>query len=282
MGAELLGEIRQEAAAAPNPVPSAEALAVHQMSVLVRESLANAVRGRPDIDYVRAICRYRLAGVSVGDKYDSRQFTSAVEQLARVAVSSLMAGELASVLPGLGIPSDFALVFDGVSIGSTAFSRHETLLVTGAVFTSARTGGFRARMLAAPSMGFSHKGHTMRDLIFKTLQEHPLHFDMALLRARVGVVGGDGAVVRGGETARHQSSGAANLIWAHLHPNSELQAVDWDLFHRLDIVGHRAAKASPMAMEVHNVGRTLASLFGLWMKIIGSYRSNTAAQFPSD
>lgn len=71
-----------------------------------------------------------------------------------------------------------------------------------------------------------------------------------------------GAVVRGGEAARHSSTKAANLLWQKLHPDAELQAVDWDLFHRVDIVGHRAGQATPMVMEVNEVSRSVSALFG--------------------
>ena len=254
-------EVRAEAAPLGEP-PCGNTAELHRMMILVRESLAHAVRGKSDLDFIRSLARYKLAGISIGVKYHSRHFASSVEHVAGFAVSTLTRDELATPLPALGIPSDVALVFDGVSIGATSFSRHETLMLIGAVITSHRTGQFRARLLAAPSMGFSHKGPVVRDLLLQTLHAHPFAYDMDTLRARVAVIGGDGAVVRGGEAARHQSSGAANLAWNALHPDSELQAVDWDLFHRVDIAGLRAAKAIPLAVEVHDVSRIMGSLFG--------------------
>ena len=51
---------------------------VGQMMILIRESLAHAVRGLPDLEFARSVARLRLAGVPVGDKYTSRQFTNSI------------------------------------------------------------------------------------------------------------------------------------------------------------------------------------------------------------
>ena len=39
----------------------------------------------------------------------------------------MLSEELNTPLPGLGIPTDFSISFDGVSLGATSFSRHETV-----------------------------------------------------------------------------------------------------------------------------------------------------------
>ncbi len=233
------------------------------MKVYVREVLGHAVRGMPDVEFMRSIARYRLAGLPVGTKYCSRQFVVAMEHLSGTAVSALTRDTLQRELPALGIPTDFALVFDGVSIGARAFSHHETLLMTGVVGTCACSGEFRARFLGAPSMGHSHSGSAIQSLLFSTLRDPPCAYEKDTLRARVAIFGGDGAVVRGGEAARHASSGAADLAWRSLHPDIELLAVDWDLFHRADVAGLRAAKNVPLALELHDVNRVMSSLFGV-------------------
>lgn len=195
------------------------------MSALVREALAGAVAGRPDSEFIRGISRLRLAGVDIGSKYHSRHFARSLEHLAGLAVTQLSVDALNLPLPALGIPSDMALIFDGVSIGATQFSRNETLLVVGVVSTSITTGACTARLLAAPSHGVSHSGQATVSLLLDTVGKSPFHMSTRNLRARLAVVGGDGAVVRGGEEARHSSSGAADLLWQRLHPNSELCAV---------------------------------------------------------
>ena len=236
---------------------------IKAMMVFIREAISNAVHGHPDIDFVRAIARYRLCGVDVGQKYHSEQFAVSIENLARNAVGALTKDELDRPLAALGIPSDVAIVFDGVSIGATHFSHHETLLVTGATFTCSRTGSLRARLLVAPSMGVSHKGADVRNTLFQALADAPLNCTHGWLRARVAVFGGDGAAVRGGEMARHKSSGAAELAWQALHPGVRLMCVDWDLFHRSDIAGLRAVKKVQMAKEIHDISQVIDSLFGV-------------------
>jgi hypothetical protein len=127
------------------------------------------VHGQPDINFVRTIARYRLAGVDVGHKYHSEQFAVSTENLARNAVSALTKDELERPLAALGIPSDVSIVFDGVSIGATQFSHHETLLLIGATFSCSQTGSIRARLLTAPIHGDlphwgRHSGHALPGL----------------------------------------------------------------------------------------------------------------------
>ena len=116
-------------------------------------------------------------------------------------------------LGGLGIKSDVGIMFDGVSIGATHFARHETLLLIGCSHTDARTGELRAQLIAAPSMGMFHDGTTQAALVLRALQSHPVQLGTRELRARVAIVGGDGAVARGGEEAIHSSTGTAELVW---------------------------------------------------------------------
>ena len=61
------------------------------------------------------------------------------------------------------------------------------------------------------------------------------------------------------------STGAAQLFWQALHPNANTEAslpTDWDMFHRLGLVVHNAIESSPCALEMFDVARVLASLFG--------------------
>ena len=224
--------------------------AVSTMCILLREALSGAVQGLADSAYIRGLARLKLAGADVGSKYHSRQFVRSAEYLAGQAIMVLTRESLDRHLPALAIPSDMALIFDGVSIGASSFATHETLLVIGVVVTRPEDGQCCDRLLAAPSHGWSHSGVATRDLLLEVVRARPLNLASSELRPHVGVVGGDGAVARGGEHARHVSSGAADLLWDRLQPRSSLRGVDWDLFHRTDIAGNRAAKASPMAQEV--------------------------------
>ena len=76
-----------------------------------------AATGGIAVDYARAVQRRQLA-----------------EHAAVACCRHLAASALSEICPGLGIPSDLSLVWDGVSIGGTMWSRGETLCVLGAGF----------------------------------------------------------------------------------------------------------------------------------------------------
>ena len=175
-----------------------------------------------------------------------------------------MAGHaLESILPGIGIVSDITLMWDGVSIGATSFSRYETLCVTGGNFVDYETGALRPRLLAAPSLSLKHGGRGQVDLLRRELKS--MHLGTAALRSRLVVLGADGAGTRGGEDARHQSTGAAEILWEAVFPGGDPQEMGtrWDLFHRLDIAVRRAISAIPAATEVFDIARVMGTLFGI-------------------
>jgi hypothetical protein len=89
----------------------------------VREAMGVCHDGRPDTDYARAMRRVTLCGLEVGDKWLSRSFAEPVEMLAAAAARAEAAANLNAIYPSLGVPSDIALVWDGVSIGARSFSR---------------------------------------------------------------------------------------------------------------------------------------------------------------
>ena len=154
-------------------------------------------------------------------------------------------------------------MFDGVSTGAASFSTHESLLVIGVGFISADTGLYCDRLLAAPSSGYGHDGPAYRDLVLRTLDKEPFRMDLRVLRSVLTMVGGDGAVVKGGDQARHRSTKAANLLWQRVFPDVKFESVDWDLFHRFDISGRRAVTQPPAPTEVFDVARVMSSLFGV-------------------
>jgi hypothetical protein len=69
-------------------------------------------------------------------------------------------------------------------------------------------------------------------------------------------------MVRAGPDARHNSSGAAELIWSEVHGNPKLICTVWDNFHRVDNATMRAVRAVPIAEEVFKVGKVLENEFG--------------------
>ena len=78
--------------------------------------------------------RMVLHGLDVGDKLLSRHFVEPVELLGATAARAEAAHKLGAPSPGLGIPSDLSIIWDGVSIGASSFSRYETLYLVGVVF----------------------------------------------------------------------------------------------------------------------------------------------------
>ena len=140
------------------------------------------------LDEVRKILQARE-----GEEFGDHHFPAAVEQLALAGVLRLTVAELRAPLPGTGIATDVALIFDGVSIRSTSFSIHESLLLTGFGCIDPGTGHIHERLVGAPSSGYRHDGVSTKELVLGTLGAEPLGFTLRDLRAIVVCVGGDGA-----------------------------------------------------------------------------------------
>ena len=140
--------------------------------------------------------RMELAGVKLGTLVRSRKLVKVVQALGMQAVRAMTGHALESILPGIGIVSDITLMWDGVSIGATSFSRYETLCVTGGNFVDYQTGALRPRLLAAPSLSLKHGGREQVDLLRRELKS--MHLGTAALRSRLVVLGADGAGTRGG------------------------------------------------------------------------------------
>ena len=120
------------------------------LTVRVREAIHVCARGGTAKDYRDAIRRAALAGVPAGTKYNHHSFMDLVEHLAVVCCRDLLGDALRQPLPGLGIPSDLSLVWGGVSIGGTMWSRQETFCVLGVGFCDA-AGRIQYRLVATPS-----------------------------------------------------------------------------------------------------------------------------------
>ena len=153
------------------------------------------------------------------------------------------------------------------------FSRYESMLLIGVVVLeeSAKGGHWSEvpHLLAAPSAGQMHTGSEQAAVILQSLADHPAHLTQDELRARLGLVGCDGAACAGGEDAIHSSTRAAEKIWEAAHPGDDpfapplASATEWDLFHRLDIAMARAIGDTPAAVQIFDVARVMGSLFGV-------------------
>ena len=250
--------------------------ALWALKVRVREALSVAHCGDADTDYERVMHRLKLHGLDIGTNYRSAHFVQRVELLGAAAARARTADALNRNLPSLGIPSDFALIFDGVSIGSSWFSRHETLTVMGFSFVggvelpgvSAGDSRLRvqSRLVAAPSAGLQHSGEEQVALMSQSLHEHPGKYGKRELRARLALAGSDGAGTRGGEDSIHKSTGAAELFWKSLHPAEAEHGnvpADWELFHRLSLVFEKTIADVPCANEIFEVQKAIGALFGV-------------------
>ena len=118
----------------------------------VRAVLANAVDGGSYLDLCNSLVRLQLAGARVRLGSTSPDFAKAVVAFASLVMSHLDADDYNAELPGLGIPSDFALLADPVSLGVGPRARHDTLCVLCLCLTSRWTGRLYTPMFSAPAM----------------------------------------------------------------------------------------------------------------------------------
>ena len=130
----------------------------------------------------------------------------------------MAAQRLHATLSGLGIPSDIGVFFDSVSIGTSSFSTQETLQRIGAAYTPLDFSSEGLALISTPSIGASHTGTHQKSLVFEGFATAPWNVGHGCMRARLALVGGDGAVVRGGPDAVHKGSGASDQIWDELFP----------------------------------------------------------------
>ena len=247
------------------PNPWSEVTAEFLLKILVRTALSNAVEGHSGHEYERAVTRLGLCGIPVGGRFSDRRFAREVEFLAAQTLQHLDGHDINGVLPGLGIPSDFGLVIDPVSlgVGSSLFPRHGTILATCLTLVSRHNGSLYSPMLGGASLPVEgHTGNALRDLALQTLLNHPAGLGLAALQSRLSVVGGDGAIVRGGQDARHKGSEAAEKIWDSVHPNAHMSCTIWDKFHVADIGFWRAIRQVPAATAIFDVSAAIDRWFG--------------------
>lgn len=118
-------------------------------------------------------------------------------------------------------------------------------------------------MVSAPVMPIgSHGGTYLTKLVLAACRDHPIALGKFAMGKRLAAVGGDGQIVRGGPQHRHNSSGAAELIWDEVHGSPELKCTVWDNFHRVDNGTMRAIRSVPLAEEVYKVAHILEIEFG--------------------
>ena len=99
--------------------------------------------------------------------------------------------------------------------------------------------------------------------MLRGLREHQAGLSTRVLRQRLGIVGGDGAVAAGGSEAEHSSSKAAELLWATVRPDAAgTPFTEWDLLHRVDAAVSHALRSHPAIQELLDIAKVLGALLG--------------------
>ena len=239
----------------------------------VRIAIANAAEGRSALAYERDVLRFRCAGWEFNGPGGSK-FAQEVAGLAVMVLAQMDAFDFDELLPGLGIPSDFCLLADPVSIGESAVARHGDLLVMCLAIVSARTGRVYHPMFSAPQMKIGeHGGQKCAEAMLRACLAHPAAWTVQVLRARVGGIGGDGALTVGGPNARHNSSGAAEYLWKSIHNtnapalpraagSSAPTCTSWDPFHRVDVAMWRSVRKHALVLSIFDMSKEVDHLFG--------------------
>jgi len=243
----------------------------------VRLAIAHAVEGRPVRSFERDLQRMQAAGAYFGG-WVSRHWAQDVEFLAVKVVQSMCGGSINTELPGLGIPSDFSMCLDPIPIGGM-FSRYSELLAICIIIVDATTGRLGAKAIDLPMLRVGgHAAVALCDVTLKTLRQHPARLNSAALRARLGLIGGDGAIVKNGP--KHPSVGAAEQMWNTLHPlANNFECTYWDVWHRFCKVIEKTMGNSSASQELLDVltatermlglgeGKMLCSAVSNWMNV---------------
>ena len=108
--------------------------------VLTREALALAVAGQPKTNFIRVVSRLAAMGVDVGGGWHNASFCEGVEHAANAQLAQLVGLNLARPLPGLGVRSDFQIIFDGGTIGKVFRTSRDPLLLIGLLASDPDSG----------------------------------------------------------------------------------------------------------------------------------------------
>ena len=249
---------------------------------LLREALFAISHGESTDFFVQSLAKLRLYGIDVGDKYASRQFLQLVEMSCSRLLQLQDAHSLTQVLPGLNVLPPLAICYDGVSIGSGMFSRSESFEVVIASVLNTSTGILQPFFIGCPSAGLSHTGEAQMLCVAKALEEHPAKLTAANLRRRlVAMIAGDGAIAQGGPSARHSSTGSANLLSRSIYPTQPVteQLVQWEVYHRSESAFRYSISQCEPAQELFALAKGMSQQFGfglgrVLLRAVASYADN--------
>ena len=178
------------------------------------------------------------------------------------AAACSVAATLAHVqrpLPGTCRPPDVEVIADSGSIGQYFSRVRDTIFFLGIVYFIAELPYSRAGLLACINAGADERGPAIVAKSGKALDALGVcqWSWKTWWNTFVAVGSADGALVRGGPAAKHQSTAAMNKIWAAasegLRGDARAERATWDSFHLFDKVGSAALKE-------HETGNTLFDL----------------------
>ena len=227
-----------------------------QLKTMVRQSLANAVQGRSHAEFTADMARLQLAGVTIGEKYLQRWFTSTVEHVGACAVACAASHLAHRPLPALGIPSDFELFMDPGTIGKVYRSVRSTVNVIGVtISTPWANNGSTAVFVGAPPHSVSKSEETNAFMFF--LESCPMALSLDVLRARLAITTTDGAYAVGEDSYHAPSS---ELLWEIWQAVGSAPKVGWDEFHRWNKVHARSTAKVPVATQFLQLLRDLENV----------------------
>ena len=93
-----------------------------------------------ETNFIRVVSWLAEAGVDVGGGWHSASFCEGVEHAANAQLAQLVGLNLARPLPGLGIRSDFQIIFDGGTIGKVFRTSRDPLLLIGLLASDPDSG----------------------------------------------------------------------------------------------------------------------------------------------
>ena len=284
------------------PVPKDSTMSEQsELLVLVRTALASTVSGAGTTEFIDQLSALSLAGVRVGHKFHTDHFRRQVQHLAFRCCRKRDWMDSQQLLPGLGIPTDFAVLFDGVPVGGTElYGRHGTVEVICTSGVSIYSGKLHARFITWALSDRGHAGSATAQLVLDALAAEP-GINVDTLQNRVSCIGGDGAVVRGGAGRKQPGTQAADIMWFKIFPSrvpddddvfaalgrpanpalprreqgaphaekawlsdaSQLHcASEWDKFHREDLALRRAIGENALAADLFDVCARMDGVFG--------------------
>lgn len=177
---------------------------------------------------------------------------------------ALDACEWNAPLGGLGIPTDFGLAVDGISLGFGKVARYDSVIAIIVALVSRVDGILNTLLAAAPTVPLGgHSREQLCQLVLQALRRHPARWNEQVLRARLALIAGDGAMVQGGERSRHSSTNAAKKMFETIFGFASEAWVEWDAFHRADLAYSRAVAQSSSLMEVYDVTACLDNFLSI-------------------